>query len=136
MEDDDLAQIRARRMAEMRQQQGGPATGGAPAGAEAAAKQQEQRQAMEDMKNGILNQVLSQEARARLSTIKLAKAEKGARIEATILQMAQSGQIQSRLSEAELIGLLERFSEAPGMGGNKTTVKFDRRRAALDSDSD
>ncbi len=88
---------------------------------------------MEDMKNSLLSQVLSQEARARLSTLMVAKPEKGARIEATILQMAQTGQIASKLSESELIGLLERFG---GATSASTKVKFDRRRAALDSDSD
>ena len=46
--------------------------------------------------------------------------------------MAQSGQIGGRLSEEELIGLLERFAGST----QKSTVKFDRRRAALDSDDD
>ena len=37
-----------------------------------------------------------------------------------------------RLSEEELIGLLERFAGST----KKSTVKFDRRRNALDSDDD
>ncbi len=62
----------------------------------------------------------------------LAKPEKGARVEATIIQMAQTGQIGGRLGEDELIGLLESFAGA----SKKTAVKFDRRRNALDSDED
>ena len=46
--------------------------------------------------------------------------------------MAQTGQIGGRLSEEELIGLLERFAGST----KKSTVKFDRRRNALDSDDD
>jgi programmed cell death protein 5 len=61
-----------------------------------------------------------------------AKPEKGRQIEGAILQMAQSGQLGGKLSEDELIGLLERFSGS----SRQTTVKFDRRRAALDSDED
>ncbi len=103
------------------------------------------------MKNGILSQVLSQEARARreyflkcegdlailtsillsVNTIMVAKPEKGRQVEAAIIQMAQTGQI-SRLNEDELVGLLERFAGST----QKTAVKFDRRRNALDSDSD
>ena len=49
MEDDDLAQIRAKRMAEMQAGAGGP--GGQQEKAQERAKQ------MEDMKNGILSQV-------------------------------------------------------------------------------
>ena len=50
MEDDDLAQIRAKRMAEMQAGAGG--AGGQQEKAQERAKQ------MEDMKNGILSQVL------------------------------------------------------------------------------
>ena len=67
-----------------------------------------------------------------MNTLILAKPDKGRQIEAVILQMVQTGQIQGKLSEEELIGLLERFSGST----KQTTVKFDRRRAALDSDSD
>ena len=46
--------------------------------------------------------------------------------------MAQSGQLGGKLSDEELVGLLERFSGA----SQKSSVKFDRRRNALDSDED
>ena len=67
-----------------------------------------------------------------VNTIMVAKPEKGAQVEAAIIQMAQTGQLGGKLSEDELIGLLERFAGST----KKTAVKFDRRRAALDSDSD
>ncbi len=44
---------------------GGPAGAGGAGGADAAKQAEEKRQAVEDMKNNILTQVLSQEARAR-----------------------------------------------------------------------
>ena len=46
--------------------------------------------------------------------------------------MAQTGQLGGKLGEAELKSLLERFST----GRETSKVKFDRRRAALDSDED
>ncbi len=67
-----------------------------------------------------------------VNTLRVAKPEKGAQIESALIRMAQSGQLGGKLSEEELIGLLERFSESTA--APKTTVKFDRRRAALDSD--
>ena len=67
-----------------------------------------------------------------VNTLMIAKPEKGQQVEAAIIQMAQSGQLGGKLSEDELIGLLERFAGST----KKTAVKFDRRRAALDSDSD
>merc|ERR1711950_43869 len=127
MEDDELKALRAKRMAEMQAQGGGP--GG---GADQQKKAEERREQVMDMKNSILSQVLSQEARARLNTLMLAKPEKGAQVEAAIIQMAQTGQFAGRLSEEELIGLLERFAGST----KKSTVKFDRRRNALDSDDD
>ena len=54
MGDDELAQIRAKRMAEMRQQAGG---------GEQQQKAEERAKQMEDMKNGILSQVLDQKVR-------------------------------------------------------------------------
>ena len=62
----------------------------------------------------------------------IAKPEKGAQVENAIIQMAQSGQLGGKLSDEELVGLLERFSGA----SQKSSVKFDRRRNALDSDED
>lgn len=126
MGDDELAQIRQRRMAEMQAMAGG---GGG--GSEQQKKQQEKMEQMENMKNGILSQVLDQEARARLNTIKLTKPEKGQQVEAMLCQMAQTGQLGGKMGEQDLKSLLERMSA--GQSSNK--VKFDRRRN-MDSDDD
>ena len=45
-----------------------------------------------------------------MNTILIAKPEKGAQVENAIIQMAQSGQLGGKLSDEELVGLLERFS--------------------------
>merc|ERR1711988_1461267 len=125
MADSDLDEIRARRMAELQQQMGG--------GPQDASKQEEMRQQQEEMKNGMLSQLLDQQARARLNTIAVAKPEKAKMVENMLIQMARTGQIQGKLGEAQLKNLLERVSSQTQ---KTTTVKFDRRRAALDSDSD
>jgi len=126
MGDDELAQIRAKRMAELQAMQGGGGAG------DRQKQQQEKMEQMEQMKNGILSQVLDQEARARLNTLMVAKPEKGRQVEAMLCQMAQTGQLASKLGEQDLKDLLNRFqSEKPA-----SKVKFDRRRAALDSDED
>ena len=54
--------------------------GGGGGGGDQRQKQQEKMEQMENMKNGILSQVLDQEARARLNTIKLTKPEKGQQV--------------------------------------------------------
>lgn len=102
---------------------------------EDAEQHQRRQQEAEAMKNTMLTSLLEQKARARLETIRLAKPEKGAQLETMLLNMARTGQLKQRLSEDELVGLLERVSE--GMQARSSgKVKFDRRRAALDSDSD
>ena len=57
----------------------------------------------------------------------------GKQVEAMLCQMAQTGQLGGKLGDDELKGLLDRMT-----GGGQTTskVKFDRRRAAMDSDDD
>jgi len=131
MGDDELAQIRANRMAQM------GAQGGGGAGGDEAAKQQEEKaKQIEDMKNSILSQCLNQEARARLNTIKMTKPEHAAMIENNLCMMARSGQLMGKLSDEDFKGLLNRVSAGSSASKPKTTVNFQRRRVALDSDED
>lgn len=55
-------------------------------------------------------------------------------VENMICRMVQSGQIRSKVTEEELIQMLESLNQQ--MPKSSSTVKFDRRRAALDSDDD
>ena len=68
-----------------------------------------------------------------MNSIALVKPEKAKMVENMLLQMAQTGQITSKLDEGSLISLLERLNTQTQ---KKTTVKFDRRRHALDSDDE
>ncbi|XP_026819098.1 programmed cell death protein 5 [Rhopalosiphum maidis] len=134
MEDSELESLRSKRMAQMQSELGGGSQGD---NAEKQKQAEQQRQAVEDMKHSILTQVLNQAARARLNTLMIGKPEKGRMVENMLLRMAQSGQIVNKLGEDELIGLLEQVNSQMQSQERKTTVKFDRRRAALDdSDSD
>ncbi|XP_038206178.1 programmed cell death protein 5 isoform X1 [Zerene cesonia] len=127
MNDPELERIRQQRLAELQAQHGG----GDPNQAKA---QQERMQAMEEAKHSILSQALSQDARTRLNIIKLSKPEKATMVENMICRMAQMGQLSTKISEQELIQLLESVNQQ--MPKSSSTVKFDRRRAALDSDED
>uniref|UniRef100_A0A2M4AXK4 Putative programmed cell death protein n=1 Tax=Anopheles triannulatus TaxID=58253 RepID=A0A2M4AXK4_9DIPT len=123
MDDPELEAIRQQRLQQMQ--------GSNP---EQQKAQQEQRQAQEEMKNSMLVQLLDQDARARLNTLKLSKPEKAQMVEGMIIRMAQMGQIGGRLDDASLVKLLESLNQQ--MPRSNSTVKFDRRRAALDSDED
>merc|ERR1712038_439849 len=113
---------------------GGAAQGGSQEDAQKA--KEEQQKQIEDMKNSILSQCLNQEARARLNTIKMTKPEHAAMIENNLCMMARSGQIMGKLSDEDFKGLLSRVSAGASAQKPKTTVTFQRRRTALDSDSD
>ncbi|KAK9731049.1 Double-stranded DNA-binding domain [Popillia japonica] len=128
MQDSELEEIRKNRLAQLQSQYN--------AGDQASNQkaQEEKLKAQEDAKNSILSQILDQQARARLNTLMLGKPEKGKMIESMLIQMAQGGRLRNRIGEKELIDLLENVNSQ--LPQHKTSVKFDRRRAALDSDDE
>lgn len=90
MADSELDAIRAKRLAELQQQSGGPSRGMAGDAGERNSAE-EQRQKQEDMRNAMLTSLLTQEARARLNTISLTKPEKGRMVEDILIQNARRG---------------------------------------------
>lgn len=86
------------------------------------------------MKNSMLAQLLDQNARARLNTLKISKPEKAEMVEKMIINMAQQGRIGGKLDDTQLVSLLETISQQ--MPRSTSKVNFDRRRANLDSDSE
>ena len=128
MGDAELEEIRRQRLAQMQSQYKEENVQGQKKA------QEDQARAQEDAKNSILSQILDQSARARLNTLMLCKPEKGKMVESMLVRMAQMGQIGKKIGESDLITLLENMNSQ--MSKNKPTVKFDRRRAALDSDDE
>ncbi|XP_055383769.1 programmed cell death protein 5 [Condylostylus longicornis] len=125
MEDAELQALRQQRLNQLQTEN---------AGADKNAQKQEQLQQQEMMKNSILSQVLDQEARARLNTLKLSKPEKAQGVEAMIIRMAQMGQLGGKLDDTQFVSLLNQVNAQ--MPSQKSTVKYDRRRAAIDSDDE
>ncbi|XP_065351105.1 programmed cell death protein 5 [Cloeon dipterum] len=125
MDDAELAEIRAKRMAQLRAEQGGAR------GANASEAEDRMRQ-QNEMKNSMLSQILSQDARARLNTLQIAKPEKARQVETMLISMAQRGRIQGQLGEEQLKNILENVSSSK----SQSSVSFDRRRATLDSDDE
>ncbi|XP_077258029.1 programmed cell death 5 [Temnothorax americanus] len=126
MSDPELEALRQQRLAQLQAQYKGNNANDKQA-------MEEKMQQMEEMKHVILTQVLDQSARARLNTLRLGKPEKGKMVEEMLLSMAQRGQLPGKLGEKELIDLLESVNQQTQ---KRTTVKFDRRRAAMDFDDD
>lgn len=69
-----------------------------------------------------------------MNTLKISKPEKAQMVEQMVVRMAQMGQLGGKLDDAQLVSLLESLNKQ--MPKSNSTVKFDRRRAAVDSDSD
>ncbi|VDP49015.1 unnamed protein product [Schistosoma mattheei] len=68
-----------------------------------------------------------------VNTIAITKPEKAKMVENMLINMAQTGRLGPKLNEEQLKQILLQVSSGTQ---KSTTVKFDRRRAAIDSDED
>lgn len=118
---DELEQIRQRRMAELQAQAQAQAQSQAQAGAPDMQTQMRMQQEYEAQKKKILMQILTPEARSRLANIKLAKPENADAIELQLIQLAQAGRIQKKITEEQLKELLRRIN------GPKKEMKISRK---------
>ena len=94
MSDDELAQIRKRKLLSMQQR-----------------SSDEQRQSQEEsqieaQKQALLAKILAPEARQRLNNLKMVKPEFAEQIELQLIQMAQTGKLPIPLSDAQLKQIL------------------------------
>lgn len=125
MADPELEAIRQRRMREL--QHG--AANQQNAGQEKA--QEDAKQEAEERRQMMLAQILSSEARERLSRIALVKPDKARGVEDVLLRAAQTGGISEKVSEERLISLLEQINSHTS---KQTKVTIQRRRNVLDDD--
>ena len=103
MGDDELAELRRRRMAQMQQQAGDQ---------QAMQEELERQQKMKSQIQIILMQVLEPEARERLNTIKLTKPDFAGAVEQQLVALAQSGRLQKKITDAQLKELLRQLAPA------------------------
>jgi programmed cell death protein 5 len=69
-------------------------------------KQTQQEQELEAQKQALLRQILSPEARQRLTNLSMIKPEFTEQLELQLIQLAQSGRLQIPVSDAQLKQLL------------------------------
>ena len=99
MSDEELEAIRKRKMASLQQE---------------ALREQAQEEAVVEaqaQKESVLRQILTTEARARLSNIKMVKPQYAEQIEMQLIQLASSGRLRGKVTDEQLKALLVQLQE-------------------------
>lgn len=98
---DELEEIKRRRLEQLQQQQAGAQY--------QAAQQQAQQQQVDEAKQTILRQILTPDARERLTSLKLARPQLAEQVEMQLIALAQSGRLQTVIDDAKLKVLLQQI---------------------------
>ena len=113
---DDLDEIRQKRLRELQNSQRGQ---------QGDEEQNRQRQAAleeaERQKQMVLRQILTEGAKTRLTNVKLVKPQLAEAIENQLIQLAQTGRINT-IDEEQLLQMLRRFQDTK----RESKIKFKR----------
>ena len=97
MRDKELEEIRKRKLLELQRQ------------LYEAEREEIARQQYEMQKDAILRQLLTADARSRLTNLKMVKPELAEQIELQLINLAQAGRIRSPLTDDQLKALLKKL---------------------------
>jgi len=134
MADPELAALRAARLNQLQQSSGVSGDNGQSGAGNS--EETEKRQAEEQMRRDLLATALEPAARERLSRIALVSPTRSSQIESILLRMLQAGQLRGRVSEQQLIDLLEQADDAQKKASGQGTIVFQRRVDLDDDDFD
>ncbi|KIW89994.1 uncharacterized protein Z519_09424 [Cladophialophora bantiana CBS 173.52] len=131
MADDDLAQIRAARLAQLKQQQG---RGGSSDNGDS---EEQKRKQESEARSLMLSQILEPEAADRLGRIRMVKESRATDVENRLIMLARSGQLRQKVTEDQLKDMLTSLSEHEKQTGHTMeSVKVVRRGGWDDDDLD
>ncbi|KAF7510629.1 hypothetical protein GJ744_006241 [Endocarpon pusillum] len=131
MADTELEQIRAARLAQLKQQGGGGSQGG-------EGNEEDQRRKQEsEARASILSQILEPQAADRLGRIRMVKESRATDVENRLIMMARTGQLRAKVTEEQLKELLGSLAEHQReTGGGVEKMKVVRRGGWDDDDLD
>ncbi|MFW9966419.1 MAG: DNA-binding protein [Candidatus Thorarchaeota archaeon] len=98
LSDEELEEIRKRKLASLREQ-----------ALEDQVREQQAAEA-EAQKEAILRQILTPEARSRLTNIRMVKPQVAEQIELQLIQLASSGRLRARVTDEQLKALLQQIT--------------------------
>jgi programmed cell death protein 5 len=92
-------------------------------------QQEENKKQAEEQRHLMLSSICSTEARERLNRLALVKPDKARQVEDALLSGARTGRIRGKVTEAQLITMLDQ-------GEQEVKVKVVRRKPNFDSDDE
>jgi programmed cell death protein 5 len=101
MGDDELSELRKRRMAQLQQQAGDQ---------QAMQAELERQERVKSQIQMMLMSILEPDARERLNTIKLTKPDFAGAVEQQLIQLAQSGRLKTKITDSQLKELLRQLA--------------------------
>jgi programmed cell death protein 5 len=101
MGDDELSELRKRRMAQLQQQAGDQ---------QAMQAELERQERIKSQMQMVLMSILEPDARERLNTIKVTKPDFAGAVEQQLVQLAQSGRLKNKITDSQLKELLRQLA--------------------------